>query len=120
MPEVPLKDWERITKFYRDLIDTHGWEAEPLADFVSWLASGPHGRSLFPSTSHDALGLATVATYHERLEHPMVYIQYVKNRGFIIDWQAWQGKTVREECVSSPQSPEVFERLLMWLNKPAD
>ena len=37
-----------------------------MLEFVSWLASSPHSRVLFPSTSHEALGLATVGTYQER------------------------------------------------------
>jgi hypothetical protein len=102
--------------FYRDLIDQYGWRQQPMLEFVSWLAAGPHSKGLFTSTSHEALGLARVATYRERLRQPMVYIHFAEPRGFVIHWQRGQGNTVRQESVSSPQEPAVFERILEWLD----
>jgi hypothetical protein len=113
--EIPADAWARMVAFYRELIDDYGWRQEPMLEFVSWLASSPHSRILFPSTSHEALGLARVATYRERLQRPMVYIDYSEPRGFVIHWQRGQGDEVQEESVPSPQAPEVFARILNWL-----
>lgn len=113
--EVSADAWAEMVAFYRQLIDEYGWRQGPMLEFVSWLAASPHSRVLFPSTSHEALGLAKVATYRERLRRPMVYIAFSEPHGFVIHWQRGQGDEVREESVSAPQAPEVFARILDWL-----
>jgi len=100
-----------MVAFYREL-DEYGWHQGPMLELVSWLAASPHSRVLVPSTSHEALGLARVATYRDQ---PIVYIVFSEPRGFVIHWQRGQGHEVREESVPSPQAPEVFERILAWL-----
>lgn len=102
--------WSQIVAFYRELIE-HGWRQEPMLELVSWMAAGPHSRFLSPCTSHEALGLSRVAS-----GWPMVYIVFSEPLGFVIHWQRQQGYTVREEAVLSPQAPEVFERILDWLD----
>jgi hypothetical protein len=115
MPRELHNHWDDTIAFYRGLIDQSGWQMQPMLDFVYWLASGPYGRVLFPSTSHAALGLATVPTYEERLDRPMVYIEYVEPGKFVVHWQRGQGHDVHSEPVASPQAPEVFGRILGWL-----
>ena len=112
MAEVSAKAWAQMVAFYREL-DEYGWHQEPMLEFVSWLAASAHSRVLVPSTSHEALGLARVATYQDE---PIVYIAFSEPRGFVIHWLRGQwDDEVREESVPSPQAPEVFERILAWL-----
>lgn len=115
MAEVPAEAWSQMVAFYRELIEQYGWRQGPMLEFVSWLADSSHSRVLFPSTSHEALGLARVATYRQRLRQPMVYIVFSESQGFVVHWQRGQGDEVREEAVPSPQAPEVFKRILDWL-----
>jgi hypothetical protein len=120
MAEVPARSWADIVDFYRDLIRETGWRLEPMLAFASWLGSSLYGRVLFPSTSHEALGLATVPTYEERLRLPMVSIVYHEREGqFVVVYQRCQGHKVREEIVESPQAPDVLMRILDWLELPA-
>jgi hypothetical protein len=120
MAEVPARSWADIVDFYRDLIRETGWRQEPMLAFVSWLGSSMLGQVLFPSTSHEALGLATVPTYEERLRLPMVSIVYHEREGqFVVVYQECQGRQVREEIVESPQTPDVLIRILDWLRLPA-
>lgn len=117
MAEVSAKAWERMVAFYREL-NEYGWHQGPMLEFVSWLAASPHSRILVPSTSHEALGLARVATYRDQ---PMVYIVFSESRGFVIHWRHGQwDDDVREESVPSPQAPEVFARILAWLGAPRE
>ena len=113
--EVSDEAWSRQVAFYRELIDEYGWDQGPMLEFVSWLAASAYSRALFPSTSHEAIGLATVPTYQERLRRPMVYIAYSEPGGFVIHWQRGQGDEVCKESVPAPQTPEVFSRILGWL-----
>jgi hypothetical protein len=120
MAEVSTRSWADIVDFYRDLIRETGWRQEPMLAFVSWLGSSMHGQVLFPNTSHEALGLATVPTYEERLRLPMVSIVYHEREGqFVVVYQECQGRKVREEIVESPQAPDVLIRILDWLGLPA-
>lgn len=112
--EQPLDDWARVADFYHRSIG-YGWCQGRMLKFVTWLAAGPYRRLLFPSTSLNALGLSTVATYQERVRRPMVYVAYSEPGGFVLHWQRGQGDEGREEPVQSPQAPEVFERILHWL-----
>lgn len=113
---VPAESWTKVAAFYRDLIDHHGWRQAPMLDFVTWLASSSHSRALFASTSHEALGLARVPSYEERLQRPMVYVVYSESRGFEILWQRGQGHTVRTDSIGLPQSIDVMQRILSWLD----
>lgn len=115
LTDASEEDWEDIVSFYRDMIDWHEWELQPLADFVTWLASGQYRHQVLPSTSHAALGLSVVPSYGERLKQPMVYVELEPSGGFRLHWQQGQGNTLFEEVVSNPQAPEVFERILDWL-----
>lgn len=116
MASVPVEEWANLVGFYRQLIDKHGWRQQPMLEFASWLAASRHSQNLFPSTSHEALGLATVQTYEERLRQPVVYIVYsAHDEQFVVHYQDGQGKEVREEWVASPQTPEVFARILAWV-----
>lgn len=117
MASVPPEAWEDVVGFYRSLIDEHGWRQEPMLEFASWLASSDYGRILFPSTSHEALGLATVATFQERLQLPMVCVLYSdQEERFVLHYQRGQGHDVSRETVVSPQAPEVLARILDWLS----
>jgi hypothetical protein len=115
MDEDWIETWADQVDYYRQLIDEYGWPQGPMLDFVTWLASGPYSRILCPSNSHEALGLATVPTYLERRQLPMVYIHYSDLHGFVVHWQRGQGNTVREEPVQCPRAPDVFRRILSWL-----
>ncbi|HYV39297.1 MAG TPA: hypothetical protein VE988_26650 [Gemmataceae bacterium] len=115
MVKASAKDWADMVGFYRRLMDEYGWRQGPMLELVYWLAAGPYSQVLFPSTSHEALGLSTVPTYQERCQRPMVYIVYSEPSGFVLHWQRGQGDEVREEPVPSPESPEVFGRILGWL-----
>ena len=111
-----FEEWGHTLRFYRELIDEYGWQQGPMFEFLTWLSASNYARSLFPSTSHEALGLSTVRSYEERLRRPMVYIVYSsQEQHFVIHWQRGQGDEVFEESVESPQAPKVISRILGWL-----
>jgi len=120
MALVPAEDWRELLAFYRRLIDEHHWRQEPMLEFVSWLANSEYSAVLFPSTSHEALGLSTVATFQERLRHPMVYIVYSdRDRTFTIHYQQGQGNDDHRQTTPAPHVPEVFRHILAWLGVPS-
>jgi hypothetical protein len=111
-----VEEWEHTLRFYHKLIDEYGWRQGPMFEFLTWVSSSNYAHSLFPNTSHKALGLSTVRLYEERLRRPMVYIVYSsEEQHFVIHWQRGQGDKVFEESVESPQAPEVISRILVWL-----
>jgi hypothetical protein len=119
MALVPADDWREMIDFYRRFVHEHRWPLEPMLEFVSWLANSEYSAVLFPSTSVDALGLSTVATFQERLRIPMVYIAYVdRDRTFTIHYQRGQGNDDHRETTAAPHTPEVFRRILTWLGVP--
>ena len=116
MTTETTEKWERILLFYRELIDKYGWQQEPMLEFSAWLSTSKNAEFVFPSTSLAALGLSTVELYEERLQRPMVYIDYVSQQHrFVIHWQRGQGDEVFQETVESPQAPDVFSRILSWI-----
>lgn len=113
---LPVDRWLKITAFYRELTEDHGWNQRPMFEFVSWLGASDASRDLWPSTSHESLGLATVPTYHERLERPMVFVIDDQHQGpFVVRYHQRQNRSVRREVVATPSTPEVFSQILSWL-----
>ncbi|WP_169977666.1 hypothetical protein [Tautonia rosea] len=116
---VPTDRWEDIDAFYEELIEDYGWRQEPMRAFASWLASGPYGQVLVPSTSHEALGLSTVSAFEDRLKRPMVFVLYDGHRRrFLVRYLGPDLQELRRESVDAPDAPEVFARILDWLGLP--
>jgi hypothetical protein len=72
----PRDHWKEMPSFYRNLIEQHGWKQQPMLNHVEHLAGQAWAQRLFPSTSHEALGLSHFEFYEERLVAAMVYIRY--------------------------------------------
>lgn len=114
MAIVPDSAWTEVLTFYRELIDEHGWAQGPMLNFAEWLAASEYGRVLFPSTSHQALGLSTVATYEERLRVQTVFLIYLETCSrFEVRYHPRRGNHIRVEEVSSPET--ALPRILEWL-----
>ena len=72
----PSEYWQEVPSFYRELIDRYGWNQTPMLELVELLGRSSWADSIYPSTSHEALGLSKHERYEERLRAPMVYVQY--------------------------------------------
>jgi hypothetical protein len=48
-------DWAGIARFYRDLIQRHGWKVEPLLTLIERIATSKYADHVFATTSHAAL-----------------------------------------------------------------
>jgi hypothetical protein len=107
--------WKEIPAFYRDLIERHHWKQQPILELVERLAGQAVTKDLFPSTSHEALGLSRFEFYEERLAAPMVYIRYDGGREiFEITYQLGQGHTSSTEDASVIDTVH-WRRIVAWL-----
>jgi len=108
--------WEEVPVFYRHLIDRHGWKQQPMLELVQQLADHHIARHLFPSTSHEALGLSRFEFYEERLAAPMVYLRYVAERdAFEITFQLGQGHTTLIETARVIDEDQ-WRRINEWVS----
>lgn len=112
--------WEQQVEFYEDLISNHGWKQERMLQLVHKLLAHPEVSQLWPSNSHEALGLAGCERYEDRLEQPMVYLRYRSDAGdFEVYWQGGQGNTVKETRAADPGQHELISQILEWIARPA-
>lgn len=51
------KEWEKIIKFYEDLIQINNWNQKPMLNLVKDLKAKGFWEKYFPSTSHEVLGI---------------------------------------------------------------
>ncbi|TWT96438.1 hypothetical protein [Neorhodopirellula pilleata] len=108
--------WDRVTSFYRDLIDQHGFEQHRMLDVVAHYSRMDTKPVIHASTSHAALGISTAETYPGRLGVPMVYIEYHATKDtFRLIFQKRQGDTERTKNVEDPTAPEALNDILAWL-----
>ena len=108
--------WEEVPAFYRDLIERHGWKQQPMLELAQRLADQSIAQGLFPSTSHEALGLSRFEFYEERLSAPVVYIRYVAEpKVFEITFQAGQGHTISIETARLIDA-DPWRRIIAWLS----
>ena len=106
--------WREMPGFYRELIDRYGWKQRPMLDLVERLSESPWAERIYPSTSHEALGLSLHEHYEQRRTSPMVYIQYDGERDtFEISYQRGQGNTVSSE-LQTQVDDTVWERVVAW------
>jgi hypothetical protein len=114
MAIVPDSAWTEVLAFYRELIDEYGWSQSPMLNFAASLAASEYGRVLFPSTSHEALGLSTVATYEERLRVRTVHLVYSETSSrFVVHYHRGRGNHIRVEEVATAEA--ALPSILAWL-----
>ncbi len=112
---APSDYWLRLPAFYRELIELHGCKQQPMLDLVQDLAHGAWTQTVFPSTSHEALGLSRHEFHEARLTAPMVYVRYNGERdNFEIEYQLGQGHTVSTETAGLIDQA-VRSRIMGWL-----
>jgi hypothetical protein len=108
--------WDSVASFYRDLIDQHEFEQHRMLDVVAHYSGIETAPAIYASTSHAALGISTAETYPERLNVPMVYIEYhATNDTFRVIFQQRQGETKQTETVGDATSSETTNEILAWL-----
>ena len=113
---LPATCWPGIVRFYEKLVHTHGFDLEPMVTLVRRIASSPSAISVYPSTSHEALGLSRVEHSAERLENPMVQVSFDRpTRAFHVAFQDKQGRTVREEARADVLAVASWNEILTWL-----
>jgi hypothetical protein len=113
----PGEYWQDVASFYRELIDRHGWNQAAMLDLVERLARSSWAGSIYPSASHEALGLSLHERYEDRRHAPMVYLQYHGTADmFEVIYQEGQGKTVSSESCQRVDEP-AWERILAWLRR---
>ncbi|HRA88727.1 MAG TPA: hypothetical protein PK992_11670 [Planctomycetaceae bacterium] len=96
--------WRDVYRFYDELIES-GWQLSPLKELAIAIGDSDISERTFASTSHAALGISTAAQYRERLECPMVYVDYNADAArFTIQFQKHQGKPDHEFESRSPIS----------------
>lgn len=113
----PAEYWRHVTSFYQELIDRYGWKQGAMLELVERLALSSWADSIYPSTSHEALGLSLHEFYEERRNAPMVYLQYSGDTDtFEIIYQEGQGHTVSSELCQRIDDL-TWERILAWLRR---
>ena len=113
----PSEYWQQMPSFYRELIDRYGWNQAAMLELVERLARSTWADSVYPSTSHAALGLSLHEHYEDRLGASMVYLQYNGTTDtFEVIYQVGQGHTVSSELCPRVDDP-AWERILAWLRR---
>ena len=118
MSKFPMEYWPGVVKFYSELVNEYGWAHHPMLDLVERLATSTLACELYPSTSHDRLGLALVETYQERWQRQMVFIEYRSDsKSFGIFYMRPNGGGhAKVDCTSSPDDPIMIKKILSWLH----
>jgi hypothetical protein len=116
----PNEYWRQVTSFYQELIDRYGWKQGAMLELVERLALSSWAGSIYPSTSHEALGVSLHEFYEERRTAPMVYLQYSGDTDtFEIIYQKGQGHTVSSE-VCQRVDDLAWQRIVAWLRSSAE
>lgn len=88
-----------------------------MLDLVNHYRESADFQDIYPSSSHEALGLSKFEDYPTRCEHPMIYIKYVhSSERFEVSWQRGQGNTVSKSSTNSPKDTEFINSVVSWLN----
>lgn len=112
----PADYWAEIPPFYRELIDHYHWKQGPMLELVEGLTRTPWAHRIYPSTSHEALGLSLHERHDERRKAPMVYVRYNGNADtFDVVFQQGQGSTVSTET-HGRLDDRLWERIRAWID----
>jgi hypothetical protein len=108
--------WTEQISFYREVIDRYKFPQEPMLFLIDKLYKAGLCDKVYPSNSHEALGLSFFRDYEDRRFNPMVYISYVSITNlFTIYYQSGQGKTVFEETCNVDLKDYDFNKITNWL-----
>ncbi len=111
--------WTEQISFYQDLINKYKFEQKPMLFLIEKLHEAGLCEKLFPSNSHEALGLSLFDNYEDRCVNPMIYVSYKPRTNlFTIYYQAGQGKTISNETAQIDLTQYDLSKIASWLTNP--